>query len=350
MATVTDSYGIPEVFPELADLDLSSRITTDKYAIYYTARISQNQLNAALSTINRSTAISVVDDEDEAFDSDGHAQLAPHADFTGKHLRDVLEHHKDAIVANSNELADYDPLSIIVITDIDWRANGVLLISLHNVQASGRGYVFAFPHPADQAASVLVDIDVGNNSWEEACDAAGVDQPEPPAFMKVFEPSALDRWNVDEMGLIAWYALYQLWEPHSLTEALNGGPTSWDRPNGGIWSCPCHLSCRQNQVRESFTPDMGRDEKIAAVVVEHRSWVQKTRDANPGMKRYQEFHDRYIVISEHEGFEGHGVLVGEITGHGNDIVLERVAVANVVEVLVSKVQGDKAASALSEHS
>lgn len=92
-----------------------------------------------------------------------------------------------------NELADYDPLSIIVITDTDWRANGVLLVSLHNVQASGRGYVFAFPHPADQAASVLVDIDVGNNSWEEACGAAGVDVPEPPAFMKVFEPYALDR-------------------------------------------------------------------------------------------------------------------------------------------------------------
>lgn len=48
MATVTDLYNVPEVFPGLADLDLLSRITADKYAIYYTASVSQKQLRAAV--------------------------------------------------------------------------------------------------------------------------------------------------------------------------------------------------------------------------------------------------------------------------------------------------------------
>lgn len=333
MATVTDLYEIPEEFPELANLDLSSRIDADKYAIYFTASISQNELAAAVAAINRPI------DPDEDSDSNEPGQLAPQADFTGKHVRDVLEHHKNVIVANSSEVADYDPLSIIVITKSDWRANGVLLISLHNVQASGRGYVFAFPHPAEQAASILVDIDVGNNSWEEACDSVGVDIPEPPAFMKVFEPSALDRWDVDELGVVAWYALYQPSEPYSLIEALNGGSTCWDRPNGGLQSCPCQEASRHIGFRESFAPDASNNEKIAAVVVAHRRWYQAVKEANPDLKSWQEHHDRYIIISDHENFEDEGVLVGEITEDGSDIVVERVAVAEVVEVLLSKIQG-----------
>lgn len=153
---------------------------------------------------------------------------------------------------------------------------------------------------------------------------------------------------MDEMDLVAWYALWQPSEHFPLTEALNGGPTCWDRPNGGLWNCPCHPSDKQNQIRESFAPGAGKDEKIAAVVAGHRMWLQRSSEVKPEGRKHQESHARYIVISDHEDFEGQGVLVGEITEDGSDIILVRVAVADVVEVLVSKAQGHEVASALSE--
>lgn len=340
MATVADLYGIPETLPELADLDLSSRVSLDRYAIYFTVSISTTEVNALVSAINTPIESRLVNAV--GLFANGPARVAPQADFAGKSLQDVVNHHKEAIIAGDDGLKHYHPLSIIAITNTDWRTHGVLLISLYNCSPSGRGYVFAFPHPALQAASVLADIEVGNTSWEEACDAAGVDIPELPAFMTTFEPSALDNWNVDEMGAIAWYNLHNPSEPYSQWEALNGGPTCWDRPNGGISSCPCQPPGWLHSIGESYAPDASTDVKIAAIVVGHQEKHQRWKDANPNQKKYTSFHDRIIVISDHEDFKAEGVLVGEITEDGKDIVLERVAVKNVVEVLVSKVGGDAA--------
>lgn len=53
----------------------------------------------------------------------------------------------------------------MAVTDTVWRNHGVLLISLDIYSgAGGRGFVFAVPHPAVEAASVLDDISIANTS------------------------------------------------------------------------------------------------------------------------------------------------------------------------------------------
>lgn len=331
MSTVEDLYGIPTSLPELAHLDDTVLSSSAKIAVYYTASLSRGDMTAILASINSPVFSGDPDDSDDL-----HAQLAPNADFTGKSLLDVVNHHTDVVLgrgsAEKSELDGYHPTYIIAVTDEDWRTNGVLLISLDTYREYGNGYVFAFPHPAVEAASVFINIEVGNTSWEEAADTIGAVIPEIPSAAATASETEkefaalLDQWDVDEMGTIAFYSLYkQVGDGMALWDGLNGGPGYWDRSTDR-W--PCQPNCLQYRFPESYAPDADQDAKIAAVCAGHQKWTRKEN---------LWFHERFIVISDHEDIETEGVLIAEVSEDGNDIRLERVALADVVGWLVANV-------------
>lgn len=345
MPTVTDLHGLPASMPELANLSNLPQPFPANYSLYYTASISEGNISALVAALNTPVDASLQDaaaTSDDgacgtAHDSnnkapDSPAQLAPSADFTGKSLRDVVVHHVEAVLGRGDtedELSGYHPTSVIDVTDTDWRTRGVLLISLDTYIGPGvHAYVLAFPHPAAEAASVLDNIEVANTSWKEAADAVGVVIPERETSDTAMAPSALDQWDVDTMGYIAVYTLYGNTVPLStLWEAVNGSPSCWDR-RGVINRCPCCPCEWQYRFAEEIDTAVGTDAKIAAVVAGH---LEQTR------KSSIKCHERLILISDEMDLETEGVLIMEFDDNGGDAHLERVAVADLVDVLLLKV-------------
>lgn len=129
MATVTDLYDIPTNVPELAHLN--GTYLGAKFAVYYIAPMSDADLETLMAVMNTSVGgyDGGLDDNDEEVPA---AAVAARADFAGKSLRDVIDHHVTTAIDPGANTVDplYDPVSLIVVMESDWRTHGVLLMSL----------------------------------------------------------------------------------------------------------------------------------------------------------------------------------------------------------------------------
>lgn len=108
---------------------------------------------------------------------------------------------------------------------------------------------------------------------------------------------------------------------------MNGGPSCWDR-QGGIKRCPSYPCGWQYRFGEEIDAAVGKDAKIAVVVAEH---LAELRKSSPNFQKC------LIVISDETDLQAEGVLVVEFNENGGDVHQERVALADLVEVLLRKV-------------
>ncbi|KZV93818.1 hypothetical protein EXIGLDRAFT_716675 [Exidia glandulosa HHB12029] len=93
--------------------------------------------------------------------------LAPQSRFVGSALRDVIEYHLTLGDAT------YDPVHFIVAVERDWRSRGVLLVTLDDDDCVCKPDSFRIQ--PSLSGIVLVNIRIGNVSWEEEKEGYAID-------------------------------------------------------------------------------------------------------------------------------------------------------------------------------
>lgn len=331
--TVADLYNLPLSVPELRYLGERS-IQVFKYAVYCTVHLASAELQALLGALNTSYGV-----HPENQNLNDLSCLHPAAVLVNRqaaNLQDVLRQHIDWVLAREAGFKDTDedpfngsdalhPSSVIAITDADWQRHGVMLVSLC---VDGTGDVFAFPRPALEAAAILADIEVGNNSFAEAAECIGAPIPITPTELREeAEKEAFIRqqplpWDKEKMGRFSLSILYEPSHIYPIGCAING-PLAVNTPVG-YW--PCGPNGWRHYLRLDLIAEM--EAKIAAVVAGHSVWG--SRPEYRGL-----YNEHLFVIADHEEFDIQGVLVGELDDAGG-VILERVRVGDVFRVLVAK--------------
>lgn len=87
-------------------------------------------------------------------------RLPPQAKFVGESLRAVFDYHLELGGGNT-----FDPMHFIAAIDRNWRANGVLLVTLDNGDQECK--VDSFCIRAEDSGLTVVNIQIGNSDWSE---------------------------------------------------------------------------------------------------------------------------------------------------------------------------------------
>jgi len=147
-------------------LDLTLPTTAPSAAAWRTKSISSCKA-ALYSLINFTDAeLQELQNECES-ESDPEVQegatvsLAPQASFVDQPLRAVFDYHLE--LAKENE---YYPTFFIVTVDHDWKANGVLLVTLDD-EDEPEGKVDYFRLRARHSGLIFVNLEIGNSDWME---------------------------------------------------------------------------------------------------------------------------------------------------------------------------------------
>ncbi|KAL9084444.1 MAG: hypothetical protein Q9165_008082 [Trypethelium subeluteriae] len=119
-------------------------------ALYSLVPLSDEDLKVACDYMNR---------EHRKLTDQEPIHPAPNADFAGHPLRDVFNHHLEL-----GHGGQWDPIYFLTITTLDWRATGILLVTMSNKQDEKPDLLFIDP---EQARLKIASMDVGNTTWED---------------------------------------------------------------------------------------------------------------------------------------------------------------------------------------
>ncbi|KAI1308369.1 hypothetical protein F5Y03DRAFT_350827 [Xylaria venustula] len=90
-------------------------------------------------------------------------RLAPEARFVGQPLRAVFEYHLELA-----KQITYEPEYFIAAVDKDWRARGVILVTLNDDDAMW--HVQSYRTKASDAGLTVINLQIGNLGWDEERD------------------------------------------------------------------------------------------------------------------------------------------------------------------------------------
>jgi hypothetical protein len=108
-------------------------------------------------------------------DSGANVRLPPQAKFIGEPLRAVFDSHLELGRGNV-----FDPTHFIVAVDKNWRANGVLLVTLddEDEDEDEEPKVDSFRIKAEDSGLCIVNIQIGNSDWSEEKESYAIEPQE----------------------------------------------------------------------------------------------------------------------------------------------------------------------------
>ncbi|KXX75359.1 hypothetical protein MMYC01_201474 [Madurella mycetomatis] len=98
-----------------------------------------------------------------AFDSGSNVRLPPRPSFVGEPLRAAVEYHLEL---NDSNQGAFDPIHFVVAFHEDWRASGVLLVTLDDDDLECKTDFFKVR--AQDSGVIIVGLQLGNTDWSES--------------------------------------------------------------------------------------------------------------------------------------------------------------------------------------
>lgn len=101
-----------------------------------------------------------------------YVKLAPQAKFIGASLRDVYESHLRLARGGG-----WDPHWFLAVNETDWKTKGILAVQL----SAEEGETDKFSIKPEHSGLVLVNLQIGNEDWEEVKESEENSEPPPGA-------------------------------------------------------------------------------------------------------------------------------------------------------------------------